>query len=111
MFFKKNVYNLFFTLLLVFIPLKLSAYSDYIVASGENIGIRIFSDGILVVGTYDIEGKNPALDANLKVGDQITAIDNNKISSIDDMIETINKTKSDEINIEYKRNNKKVILH
>ena len=55
MFFKKkNVYNLFYSLLLFLIPFNIYAYSDHIVASGENIGIRLFSDGILIVGTYEV---------------------------------------------------------
>jgi hypothetical protein len=63
----------FLLLLLVniMIPLNVLAYSDYILAGGQNIGIQINSDGILIVGTYKIGGDNPALDANLKIGDKI----------------------------------------
>ena len=64
----KNVYNFILSLLL-FIPLRLYAYSDYIIASGENIGIKLMSDGIIIVGTYDVGGNNPATEAGLKVGD------------------------------------------
>lgn len=99
---KKRLYNLFLALLL-FIPFNLYAYSDYIVASGENVGIRIFSDGILVVGTYEINGSNPASDAGIKVGDIITSINKEQINSVDEMIDIINSSRNENVKIEYKR--------
>lgn len=99
---KKRLYNLFLTLLL-FIPFNLYAYSDYIVASGENVGIRIFSDGVLIIGTYEINGSDPANDAGLKVGDIITSINKEKITSVDEMIDVINSSRNKNVKIEYKR--------
>ena len=62
-------------LLTIFImPLNSLAYSDYIIASGENIGIKLNSKGVVIVGTYKIEERNPGEDAGLKVGDIITHI-------------------------------------
>ena len=47
------------TLLLVIsltlIPSNVFAYSDYIIASGKNIGIELNATGIIIVGTYDVE--------------------------------------------------------
>ena len=100
----KNVYNFILSLLL-FIPLRLYAYSDYIIASGENIGIKLMSDGIIIVGTYDVEGNNPATEAGLKVGDIIEKIDNTEVNSIDEMIAKINDSRSNDVSITYKRNN------
>ena len=103
MFLKKNVYNFLF--LLLFIPLRLYAYSDYIIASGENIGIKLMSDGIIIVGTYDVGGNNPATEAGLKVGDIIEKVDNTEVNSIDEMIAKINDSRSNDVSITYKRNN------
>ena len=65
---------LFFFLFLSFfiIPQKIIEYSDYIIASGENIGIKLNATGILVIGTYEIENSNPAKDAGIEKGDIIT---------------------------------------
>ena len=105
MFFKgKNVYNFILSLLL-FIPLKLYAYSDYIIASGENIGIKLMSDGIIIDGTYNVGGNNPATDAGLKVGDIIEKVDNTEVNSIDEMIAKINDSRSNDVSITYIRNN------
>ena len=55
MFFKKlkNKTLLLLTLTL-FIPTNVLAYSKYIIAGGENIGIELKSDGIIIVGTYKV---------------------------------------------------------
>ena len=72
MFFKKIKSTILMFLLSFFIiPLNILAYSDYIIASGENIGIKLNSNGIMIVGTYKIDDKNPGVDAGLEVGDII----------------------------------------
>jgi len=108
MFFKKTKKSFLLLLLsLVIIPFNAYAYSDYIIASGKNIGIRLNTDGILIVGTYEINGKNPASEAGLKKGDIITSIDNKNISNINEMVSEISKNDSNEISVGYIRNNRK----
>lgn len=77
-------------LLNIMFPLNVFAYSDYILAGGANIGIQLNSDGILIVGTYKIGDKDPADEANLIVGDKIVAINDVKVSTIDEMLEVLN---------------------
>jgi len=107
MFFKKIKNKLLILLLLLSIPNITLAYSDYIIASGENIGIELKSSGIIIVGTYDVNGDNPATKAGLQNGDKITKINNHNVSSIDDMqnfIQTINDKSN--ISITYLRGSK-----
>ena len=52
------------------------AYSNYIIPGGENIGINIKSEGILVVGFYKINGNLNKGTPNIKVGDQILEVEN-----------------------------------
>ncbi len=105
MFFKK-IKKLVYLLLLSYfiIPQNTLAYSNKIIAGGENIGIKLNSKGILIVGTYKIENNYPAKDAGLKTGDIITKINNNEVSNIEEMAAQINEAKNEEINIEYERN-------
>lgn len=105
MFFKnlKN-YSLFFLLSLFIIPINILAYSDYIIASGQNIGIEINSNGILIVGTYEIDGISPASIAKLKNGDKIIKINDQKVTTIKEMINQIETAKDKEnIKITYLR--------
>ena len=103
---KDRIYIFLFSLLLI-IPISINAYSDYIVASGENVGIKIKSDGIIIVGTYKVDNQDLAQDAGLKVGDVIESINNTRVKDIDDMINIFNNSTSNSVNITFKRNNEK----
>lgn len=96
------------TLLLMFIiPINAIAYSDKIIAGGENIGITLNFRGVLIVGSYNVNGENLAKKANLKNGDIIIKINNNQINSIDEMAEQINEVAENNlpIKITFVRNN------
>ena len=76
--FKKISYLII--MLLLVIPGYTFAYSDYIIASGENIGIKIKSNGIIIIDRYnDI---NPSLEK----GDIITSINNIGTAAIIDKL-------------------------
>ncbi len=109
MFFKKikNKILLTFTLTLLIIPNLVLAYSDYILAGGENIGIELNSKGVIIVGTYEVNNKNPAKEANLQIGDKIISINNKQITNIEDMLNIIeNEDNKENITITYLRANK-----
>lgn len=105
MFFKKLKRTSVLLLSLFIIPTSVFAYSDYLIPGGENIGIRVETSGIIVVGMYDVNGKNPAMDAGLKAGDIILKVDNQEVASIDDMITKISNSKDTKVTISYKRDN------
>ena len=65
-------------LTLFIIPNYALAYSDYIIASGESVGIKLNTDGIIIVGSYEINGHNTLIDAGLKAGDIIYQINKTK---------------------------------
>lgn len=90
----------------LFIPISVFAYSDYLIASGQNIGVELKADYVLVVGSYKIDNYNVLTDTNLKIGDKITKINNQSINSIKSMQDIINKIDKDTINITYTRGNK-----
>ena len=91
-------------LLNLLLPYQVFAYSDYILAGGQNIGIELNCNGILIVGTYLIDGIDNAKKANLQPGDKIIAINGEKINSIEEMLTTINKQKNiSTIEITYQR--------
>ncbi len=106
MFFKKIKNNILLTLMftLLIIPTYTLAYSDYILAGGENIGIELNSKGVIIVGTYEVNGKNPAKEAGIHAGDKITKINNKEVSSIEEMLNIVEKTTNKEnIDITYLR--------
>ena len=95
---------LVFALLTLIIPFQVYAYSDYIIAGGENVGIKINSNYVMVVGSYDI-GSNQ--DKALIPGDRILRINGYKVSSIKEMLNVISKTiKDNSVEVDYLRGTK-----
>ena len=83
------------------LPFNTFALSKYLVPGGENIGINIKSNGVLVVGFYESNAKS-----SLQIGDIIVSIDDNQVSSINDMLKLVDSSE-DEVTLKvgYKRNN------
>ena len=92
---------LVFAFLTLIIPFQVYAYSDYIIAGGENVGIKINSNYVMVVGSYDI-GSNQ--NKTLVPGDKILRINGYKVSSINEMLNVISKTiKNSSVSVDYLR--------
>lgn len=88
-------------------PINVYAYSDYIIPGGETLGIEINSDGIMVIGFYEINGKLNKGTPQIKVGDYITKVNDINVSSIDELTKVIEENiKDKEVNLEVKRNGK-----
>lgn len=108
MFFKKIKNSLLILPLALFIlPINVLAYSDYVIAGGENIGIELNSKGVIIVGTYEVDGINPGKIAKLQNGDKIIKVNDTEITNIEEMINKIYSTTDKEnINITYLRGGK-----
>lgn len=96
----KRIKVIVITLLLLTIPTYTYAYSDYIVASGENIGIKLKSKGIIVMGRYD--DTNP----ELSKGDMIVSVNGNDNIDISSFTDLVSNNSKDTIEIGYIRNGK-----
>ena len=94
----------FLILTYLFIPICVFAYSDYIIASGKNIGIELKSDNVIVVGAYVIDNHNNLIESELSLGDKILKLNDYDISSVEDLQNTINKINDNRVSITYKRN-------
>ena len=98
---------LIFLISFIFIlPTNTLAYSKYLIPGGENVGIRVTSDGVYIVGFYKVNGKEIAKEAGLKVGDRIISINEKVIDNVEDLINQINsQDKTLLVKIGYLRNN------
>src|SRR5574344_3119799 len=101
--FLKKLKNTIILLALFIIPINAYAYSEYIIASGANVGIELDSKGIVVVGLYKVENTYPAREPGIEIGDIITPINDNNVGNINEMIKKINETTDDTIKIGYIR--------
>lgn len=84
-------------------PQSLLAYSKYIVAGGENIGLSINNKGIIIAGFYKVEDKYPGYDAGLNKGDVIKRANDKEVSSIDDFIGAIKESNGKSLKLVYQR--------
>ncbi len=88
----------------MFMPIYVLAYSSKVVLGGQNVGIAIQSNGILVVGFYKLN--NVMNNSKLSVGDYIVKINNNEVNTVDDLINQIEKNvKDNKVDITYRHNN------
>jgi len=78
-----------------------------VLVSGHSFGIKLYTDGVIVVGTKDInvDGKtvNPSKDAGIEVGDIIVSINNSKVYSSDEVEKILNDNNGNDYNITVKR--------
>ena len=92
------------SLLLIF-PFNVFAYSNWVVLGGQNIGINIENDGVIIIGFYKINGYFNKGTKELKVGDLITKVNGNKISSIKELTSNIESNIVDnKVNLTFIRN-------
>lgn len=104
----------FFAIILVatfIMPQSILAYSDYIIAGGENIGLQVKNKGLIVAGFYKVNDIYPGKDALLEKGDTIVKADNKNIESIDDFVQSVKESNQKNIKISYIRNNKEQITN
>ncbi len=99
-----------FVLLLLFLfPFNVDAYSDQVILGGQNIGIEVNMPGLLVVGFYKVDGEFNKGFPDILIGDYITHVNSVKISSINEMVDVINKSViNNEVKLSVLRDNEKV---
>ncbi len=72
-----------------------------VIPVGKIAGIKLYTKGVLVVGMSEIEGQKPYEGANIQEGDIITNINEEEIENTTELIECINNSKGDSLNITY----------
>ena len=93
------------------IPVKSVAVSKSeerkVYVSGEAFGIKLYTDGVIVVGTQAVDtegGKvNPAKEAGIEVGDIIISINNMNVFSSDEVAAILNDNNGKPYKIKLKR--------
>lgn len=106
------------TIKLLKIPIKTASASQvsrkYVVVSGTAFGIRLYSDGIVIVGSSPVlteNGKiNPAENAGLKIGDVIKAIDGRRVTKNSDLSHAIKNCDGREIELLIESDDKSKVI-
>jgi len=72
-----------------------------VIPVGKITGIKLYTKGVLVVGMSEIEGQKPYEESNIQEGDIITNINDNEIENTNQLIECINQSNGEKLNITY----------
>lgn len=74
-----------------------------LVPSGRPFGIKLMTDGVIVIKTEKLEGCCPALDSGIHVGDIITSVNGEAVETNNRIAEIISSSKGNPCTICYKR--------
>ena len=92
---------------LLILPINVLAYSDYIIPGGETLGIEIKSDGIMVIGFYQINGKYNKGTPTIKSGDYIIEVEGVNVENVENLTKVIEgNVDKGYVNVTYRRKNK-----
>lgn len=74
-----------------------------VVPLGNTIGIKLYSDGVLVIGMTEVAGCKPYENTGIKEGDLITKVDNVAVTTTGELIECVNNSNGKNVEIKYIR--------
>lgn len=99
---------------LTLLPVRALAAGRMVIPVGRAVGIKLFSDGVVVVGTSEVDtasGKaDPARDCGLKEGDIITHINGEEVDSIEEVSALLQDLAGQSMSIRAIRDEKQVQL-
>ncbi len=108
----KNVKNTMTLKLFGIIPIKdvdiTEVDAPLLVPCGEPFGIKLLSDGVMVVGVGDVDGNSPATVAGIEVGDVIISFDGSEVCTNSEIQEIISSCKGEAIDVTLLRGGKEI---
>lgn len=72
-----------------------------VVPLGKAIGMKLYTEGVLVVGMSEIEGQKPYENSGIETGDKIIEINNIEINNTDELIQCVNNSNGSNVEIKY----------
>ena len=79
-----------------------------VIPLGNAIGLKLYTKGVMVVGMSEIQGEDkqickPYEGIGIEEGDMIIEVDNEKINTTDELIDRVNKSKGNKIDLKFIR--------
>ena len=92
---------IFFALLFL---LPLSVRAEELRAGGTPFGVRLFTDGVAVVGLKEEQNcPSPAEAAGVRIGDRILSVDGTEVKSVADVTRAVDASGGRQITLTLKR--------
>lgn len=82
-----------------------------VIPVGTVAGVKLYTNGVLVVGMTEVQGIDnikykPYENSGIKEGDMIISVEEQEISNTVDLVDSVNKSNGDEVEIKYVRDGK-----
>lgn len=74
-----------------------------VIPLGNTIGLKLYSNGVLVIGKAEIEGKKPYENSGIEEGDLITYVNNKQVTTTEELVECVNNSNGKIVEITYIR--------
>ena len=91
-----------------------TAVSETVIPLGKAVGIKLFSDGVLVVGLSSVETQtgacSPGKDCGLKTGDIITHVNGNEVDTIEEVQSLVREQAGEPLTIQAVRGQRQLQL-
>lgn len=72
-----------------------------VIPLGKAIGLKMYTEGVLVVGMSEIEGQKPYEHSGIETGDKIVKVNNQEVTNTNELISCVNSSKGEEVEIVY----------
>lgn len=72
-----------------------------IVPLGNVIGLKLYTNGVLVIGKTEIQGQKPYENTSIEEGDMIIEIDEKTVTCTADLVEFVNESNGNNIKVTY----------
>jgi stage IV sporulation protein B len=87
-----------------------------VIPGGQSIGVRLNTDGVLIVGTTEITDSdtkihNLALSSGIRIGDTLVKINNIKVQNASHVSEIVRESNGGELSLTIKRDNKEFVVN
>lgn len=74
-----------------------------VIPLGNLVGLKLYTNGVLVVGKSEINGQKPYANTGIEEGDIIVEINQKEITCTSELIETVNNSNGEDLKIKYLR--------
>lgn len=80
-----------------------------VIPLGKTIGMKLYTEGVLVVGMSEIEGRRPYENSGIEAGDRIIEVNDTKITTADELTECVNTSNGKNIEIKYINDEEEIV--
>lgn len=80
-----------------------------VIPLGNSVGLKLYTNGVLVVGMTDIEGQKPYENSGIEEGDMIVEINEEEITCTSELVTSVNNSKGETLNVKYLRDGEEYV--